>query len=219
MLHSQVVAEAVVDLVDPARGTDLRRRTSACASAARGFGSVARFDLSSRASASASRIDCLHAERPPIEILGRRRLGSEIGIVVIARQRVVHRARDRAEALGVVDERVGHLAADRRGEVRPRRVQRVAPRVGRAGEELPAAFRDVVHAVGVLEAQSSPSSAGVLRKRARVREKARDLDVGMHAGLQTSKSLRIARSPKTIDVLLCSADADATSRRHAGIDR
>ena len=46
-------------------------------------------------------------ERPPIESLGCCRLWGEIDIVFIAREGVVHRAGDRAEASGVFDERVG----------------------------------------------------------------------------------------------------------------
>ena len=99
----------------------------------------------------------------------------------------MHHARDDAESLGVVDERVGASRLSRSREVRPAALERVAPRVDGAGYERLHHPR-VVDAIGAFELEAElAEQRGVLAKPACVVRKRVTSTSGFRPGVERSE--------------------------------
>ena len=154
-------------------------------------------------SVSASRVDWLRAVRPPIEDpRAWPAPGAKEGSSSRC-QRVVHRARHRAERLGVGDECVGSSRPSGAAKYGAPRSSAYAQASRRAGTEALEHARRSIR-LGVSNA-TSPAMPGVWRKPARAVRKRVTSTSGFAPGFSRRNSLKMARSPKTIDVLLCSA--------------
>ena len=130
----------------------------------------------------------LRAVRPSVEIFRLDRFRRESGIIVVARQCVVHRAGDRAEFPRIVDELVRWLAIRfRRREVLLAAFERIAPRIRRTDDELLHHRRDG-RAISILETRFAEQLRRVLEAGAR-REEASDFDIGMNAGSERAEQL------------------------------